>query len=125
MEELKEALKDSFQIFGDPQSYRGLLMLLLMLPVGMITFTAALFFVTISLSLIFAPLIYSSTSFRIGSYMIQSLPEALVAAVFGVIIATASMYVFKWFSLISYRFMGIILGFQELDELPEELRSEL
>ncbi len=87
--------------FTNPVTWKSLIFILLKLPLGIFTFTVLLAFATTSLGLAIAPLIYwwapvgISVSSTIGG-SIDTLPEAVIACIFGILLGFISLHVFNY-----------------------------
>jgi len=85
---------ESFKAFlSDPFTWKGLLFLMLKFPLGIISFVIVVFFVTLPLSLILTPLVYTVVPVHFVLWQITSLDAALLCLACGLLLGILSIYV--------------------------------
>ncbi len=120
--------------FGNPVTWKGLAYLLLKLPVGIISFTVLVTLVTLSAGLIATPFYYGwsfpTMDLTIGGnnyatiWIIDTLGEALLVSLAGVLIAIASLHVFNGLAWLSAKFARVMLGnFSQSPAAPVALQT--
>jgi hypothetical protein len=105
---------------SNPVTWKGLLYLFAKFPLGILSFVVLVTFLSTTFSLLTAPIYYQwvhpLVSMDLGSslwspnWSIDTLPEALLACVAGVLMLFVSMHVFNGLAWVSGRFARIMLG---------------
>ncbi len=88
MEQMKNHLTN-------PVTWKGIAFLFLKFPIGVACFTVTITLISLSLGLILAPFFYPYASINFGSYTIHSMPAAIVACFFGLVLAPLSLHLFN------------------------------
>jgi hypothetical protein len=107
-------------LLSNPVTWKGLLYLFAKFPLGILSFVVLVTLISISVSLIAAPFYYPwvhpNITLDLGSlwlspvWMVDSLPKALVACLFGILAALVSMHICNSLAWLSGRFARIMLG---------------
>lgn len=105
---------------NDPATWRGLLYLLLKLPLGLISFGLLTIWVSLSLILISAPFTYPLTMIDLGFTQVDTFTKALLCAIFGAGIALLGPYLVKILTDV-----WIYLGFEMLGEEKPKRTSQV
>ncbi len=114
-EEGETLLRQLVALFGNPVTWKGLVFLLLKFPLGIASFILALFVLTFTATAVTSPLTYWFSEINFGLWQIDTLPEAVILALIGVLLAPLWVFVvnqaaagFGWLAKWA-------LGLQELD----------
>lgn len=83
------------EFFANPVTWKSMGFLLLKLPLGVFTFALTVALASLSFGLLAAPFLYQWSDLFIGFWVIDTLPEALVASAFGVVTMLLSLNVFN------------------------------
>jgi len=104
----------------NPVTWKGLAFLLLKLPIGVVCFSVLVTLVSLSLGLMAAPFYYNLTyipvDLNIGAsyyqtiWTIDTLSEALLVSLAGVLVAIASLHAFNGLAWLSAKFARVMLG---------------
>jgi hypothetical protein len=104
----------------NPVTWKGLVYLFAKFPLGMVSFVVLVTFISLSGSLMTAPFYYSweqpQVQLDLGSlpwnqaWLIDTLPEALIACLAGIFILLVSMHIFNGLAWISGKFARVMLG---------------
>jgi len=85
------------EIFKEPKTYYNLFYLLILFPLGIVSFVAVTALMTLSLALIAAPFLTPFTSFSIGEMKMTSFPLKMLISlamfILGALLLTASFYI--------------------------------
>jgi hypothetical protein len=104
---------------GNPVTWKGLVYLLAKLPLGILSFTVLVTLVSLSASLLATPLYYQwfQPEIDLGSnnlnnllWTIDTLGEALLASLAGVLVTLVSMHVLNGLAWVSAKFARVMLG---------------
>ena len=105
---------------SNPVTWKGLLFLLAKFPLGILSFVVLVTFIALSFSLLAAPLYYNwfppHITMDFGNVMwnsywaVDTLPEALLACLAGVILTFISMHIFNGLAWVSGKFARLMLG---------------
>jgi hypothetical protein len=105
---------------SNPVTWKGLLYLFAKFPLGIVSFVVLVTFLSISFALLLAPMYYQwvqpQVTMDMGSvlwspnWIIDTLPEALVACVAGVFMLFISMHIFNGLAWVSGKFARVMLG---------------
>ena len=100
-----------FRVIRNWKSYKNIVYLLTLFPVGTATFTIAVTLVSVSISLIFAPAwMWSSDPVTWGSWTFDPFPYSPLCTVFGIILLPVSLYFMNATTGLSRRLLQLIAG---------------
>lgn len=96
----------------DIQTYKHLAYLLARLPIGILSFTAAVFLIALTFGLLSAPWFYTEpvTQIQLAGWRLDTPQEALLAVLCGVGIALGSLHAINWLAFLQGRFARLMLG---------------
>lgn len=103
----------------NPVTWKGLLYLFAKFPLGIFSFVVLVTLLSVSLSLLGAPLYYNLISPEVditlfygleNPVIIDTLTEALIASLVGFLLLVGSMHVFNWLAWVSAKFARVMLG---------------
>lgn len=100
-------------LLTNPVTWKGIAYLLIKFPLGVISFVALVSLVALSLALLLAPLYYRLPGVQIGwpgGLEVDTLSEALVAAVFGAALSLVSLHAFNGLALLWAWLAKALLG---------------
>ncbi len=100
---VKALLKDSV-------TWTGVLYLFLKFPLGIVTFTIAVTLISVSLSLLTAPIYYSFVDMGLGFWNIDMLWEAFVLTLIGIPMVFISLHLMNGAAFVSGRLARVMLG---------------
>lgn len=115
----------------NPVTWKGLVYLFAKFPLGTLSFVVLVTFGSVSLSLLAAPFYYQYIHPQLGSmtingaeyypvWMIDTLPEALLACLAGLLMLFVSLHVFNGLAWVSGKFARVMLGnFSTMPSRPE------
>ena len=93
----------------NPVTWKGLAYLLLKFPLGTISFVVAVTLLSISIALVFTPLVYPFWPVNIVFIRINSLPLALVAMVIGIFATPLSLHLLNLIAELWAKFTAVML----------------
>jgi hypothetical protein len=91
-------------------TWKGILFLFLKFPIGIADFTVTVTLLSLSLGLLLAPLAYPWVQIDLGVTRLHSLPAAMVAFVFGLIIAPLSLHAMNFLADLQGKLARYMLG---------------
>jgi len=94
----------------NPVTWKGLLYLLCRLPLGIINFTAVITIAAVLIALVAAPFAYQWATYDLGFTQIQSLSEALLLCIAGLIVTPAGLHLLNFLARLQAEFARIMLG---------------
>ena len=94
----------------DINTWKRLVYLLAKFPIGILSFTVALFFITLTVSLLIAPLTYTGQVIHYFGWKIDTLNEALLASLLGLGIGVISIHVINGLAFMQGQFARLMLG---------------
>lgn len=94
----------------NPVTWKGLLYLLCRFPLGILNFTAVVTIVAILAALIAAPFAYRWATYDLGFMQINSLSDALLLCIAGLLIAPAGLHALNFLTRLQGEFARIMLG---------------
>jgi hypothetical protein len=104
----------------NPVTWKGLVFLLAKFPLGILSFVLQVTLVSVSISLLAAPLYYRYVQANVGItlygdgfnsiWMIDTLPEAILAFFAGVLVTLVSMHLLNGLAWVSGKFARVMLG---------------
>jgi hypothetical protein len=94
----------------NPVTWKGILFLFLKFPIGIACFVVTITLISTSFAMIFAPLAYPWSYINIDGYTLHSMPAALVACVFGLVLAPLSLHLFNWIAKYLGLFARVMLS---------------
>lgn len=105
---------------ANPVTWKGLLYLLAKFPLGTLSFIVLVTLISVSASLVGAPLYYQFVNPQIDldlgripwnqAWAIDTLPKALLASLAGIFVTLVSMHIFNGLAWVSGKFARIMLG---------------
>jgi hypothetical protein len=95
---------------GSASTWKGILFLFLKFPIGIADFTVAVTLLSLSVGLLFAPLAYPWIQIDLGVTRLHSLPAAMVAFFFGLIVAPLSLHVLNFIADLQGKFARYMLS---------------
>jgi hypothetical protein len=96
--------------FGNLQTWKGLAYLFIKFPLGVITFVISVTLLSLSMGLLFAPLIYPFAHMNIFYLRIDNLPLAVLCTVIGVFLTPLSLIVLNMTADLWARITKAMLG---------------
>jgi len=104
-------MKGVFNVIRNWKSYRNIVYLLSLFPVGTATFTIAVTLVSVSVSLIFAPAwMWSSDPVTWGSWTFDPFPYSPLCTIVGILLLPVSLYFMNATTGLSRRLLQNISG---------------
>lgn len=94
----------------NPVTWKGLLYLFCKFPLGIINFTLVVVVISISLALIAAPLAYSWATYDFGFTVINSLSDALLVTIVGLLLTPAGLHLLNYLTRLQGEFARVMLG---------------
>lgn len=91
-------------------TWTGIIYLLLKFPIGIATFTIAVTLISVSLSLLTAPIYYSFVDMSLGFWNIDMLWEAFVLTLIGIPMVFISLHLMNGAAFLSGRLARVMLG---------------
>jgi hypothetical protein len=111
------SLFDRFvQHVKDPMTWKGLGFLFLKFPMGVLSFVVVITLLSVSLSLITAPLTYDLVYYEMWFFEIDSPSESAICMLLGVVIGIMSLHVINAVAMISGRLAVALLGEEWSDD---------
>jgi len=97
---------------SNPVTWKGLVHLLIKLPIGIGSFTAVVTLLTIPLAMIFSPMVLFIPNVHINLtfWRIDTLPEVVAMMAIGFVMLTISLHVLKFFSYLLGELARVMLG---------------
>jgi len=97
---------------SNPLTWKGLVYLFARFPLGIFSFVVAIFLITLTGALVFAPLTYTNpeSQMYIFSWQIDTLNEAVICSIVGLGVGLISMHVMNGLAFVSGRFTSLMLG---------------
>lgn len=123
-------LQKFFKLLGNSVTWKSLVYLMLKLPIGLISFSAVIALGTTSLALVLMPFIYiwaqtsinlSISTLPIHFNGINTLPEALLASLIGILLGVVSLHLFNGIAWVTGKFAKVMLG-NPVPVPPEPIR---
>ena len=113
MKKRKKEKKNIFSVFLQAKTYLNMFYMLLLFPLGIITFVVLITLLAVSLGLISAPFLAPFGDINLGpGVTITSLPikllVSLVIMIIGVFILTGSLYIFNGLSWIVKKVLSVL-----------------
>jgi hypothetical protein len=102
-----EKVKEHFQ---NPVTWKSLAYLLIKFPLGILTFNVAVTLIAITVSLVAAPFIYTSSNIHLGFTDVDTLWKALLCSGAGLLIGVASLHVMNGLAFVSAWLARVMLG---------------
>ena len=103
--------KGFFSIITDWQSYKNIVYLLSLLPVGIVTFTVSVTLVAVSIGLIFTPAwMWTSDPLTLGSWTFDPFPYSPICTVIGIILLPIALRLMNATTGLSRRLVQITTG---------------
>jgi hypothetical protein len=117
----KTALQQLKAALSNPVTWKGLVYLFAKFPLGILSFVVLVTFLSLSFSLLAAPLYYQWVQPQLtmdlgnnilwgSNWVIDTLPEALAACLAGVFMLFVSMHLFNGLAWVSGKFARVMLG---------------
>jgi hypothetical protein len=97
-------------LLRDDATWRRLVYLLSRFPLGLVSFALAALIVALPLALIAAAVLHSAAPLEVLAWRVDSLPEALAAAVLGVLVALRATCLLRIFGRAFGRYARLMLG---------------
>jgi hypothetical protein len=97
-------------ILRSPSTWLGLIYLLAKFPLGVLTFVISVTLITVTLGFISAPLTYNFASISYGFGQVDSLSEASIIALVGILLLPLSLHAMRWIGWLHGRFAFVMLG---------------
>ncbi len=94
----------------NPVTWKGLLYLFCRFPLGILNFTLVVTVLAIVLAMIAAPFTYSWATYDLGFMVVNSLSDALLVLIVGVILAPAGLHLLNFLTRIQGEFARVMLG---------------
>lgn len=94
----------------NPVTWKGLLYLFCKFPLGIINFTLVVCVAAVSFSLVAAPFVYRWVTYDIGFMRVNSLSDALLVMIAGLLLAPAGFHLLNFLARIQGEFARIMLG---------------
>ncbi len=94
----------------NPVTWKGLLYLVCKFPLGIINFTLVVTVVSVVLAMVAAPFIYPWATIDLGFTVVNSLTDALMLTVIGVLLAPAGLHLLNFLARIQGEFARVMLG---------------
>jgi hypothetical protein len=104
----------------NPTTWKGIAFLFLKFPIGIVSFVVGVTLLSLSLGLLMAPLAYPWVKFNLGFMEVQSLPAALIACVFGLILTPLSLHLLNMLAEWQGKFARIMLGNASITRQPDQ-----
>jgi len=105
------ALWPRFKAFlANPVTWKGLVYLVAKLPIGIISFIALVTAITVTGGLIAAPFIYPYSEIDLGFMQVETLNQALIASVIGILAGFVSLNLLNGLAYLSGEFARVMLG---------------
>lgn len=95
---------------ANPVTWKGLVFLLCKFPLGVINFTLVISILALALVLIGAPFIYPWATYDLGFTVINSLTDALLVTMIGLLVAPAGLHLLNFITRIQGEFARVMLG---------------
>jgi hypothetical protein len=114
---------------GDPVTWKGLAFLVAKFPLGTISFSILVTLLTLSLSMLAAPLYYrwfqpqinlTWSTLPMHWTLVDTLPEALIMGLVGLIVLLISMHIFNGMAVLSGKFARVMLGNRDAATITAE-----
>ncbi|WP_129596418.1 sensor domain-containing protein [Methanohalophilus profundi] len=110
--------------FVDPTAWKGMMFLFIKFPFGIFTLIILAICFTLTLGLIFAPFTTIYWSLGNSKILIDSLPEALLTSILGIIIAVCTLHITNILAAISGSLAKIMLGKNNSSVHPDTLDEQ-
>lgn len=94
----------------NPVTWKSLLFLLCKFPLGIINFVMAISIFALVLVMIAAPFVYPWATYDLGFMVVNSLTEALLVTITGLLIAPAGLHLLNFLTRIQGEFARVMLG---------------
>lgn len=97
---------------GNPVTWKGLIYLLIKLPIGIGTFTAVVTLLSVPLAMIFSPMVLFIPNVHIDLtfWRIDTLPEVIAMMTMGFVLLTLSLHILNFFSYLLGELARVMLG---------------
>lgn len=96
--------------FTNPVTWKGLLFLFSKFPLGVINFTLVVTILAVILALVAAPLAYPWATYDLGFTVINSLSDALLVTIVGLLLAPAGFHLLNFLARLQGEFARVMLG---------------
>ena len=116
----REGIGRILDLVLDPYTWRTVAYALIRFPLGIASFVVAVTAVSIPAGMISAPFTYPFGDLHIGLMIVDTLPEAIVAATLGVLLAPIALHVVNLFAHFSGLVTAICLG-QEVESVEDAI----
>ncbi|GAP14808.1 putative sensor [Longilinea arvoryzae] len=100
----------------NPVTWKGMLYLFCRFPLGIINFTLAVTFLAIILGCVAAPFTYSIATYDFGFMVVNSLSDALLVMILGLVLAPAGLHLLNFVTRIQGEFARVMLGQASFEE---------
>lgn len=120
------------EFLTNPVTWKGLLFLFLKFPLGIGAFVLVTTGLAISLSLIFAPVIYPFATIDFGFWFIDSFSEAVGVSIIGILLLPGVFHLFNYAAILFGKLSKLMLGQKEFlpvsnvevqAEIPNEIST--
>lgn len=101
----------------NPMTWRSLLYVATLFPIGLAAFVAVVVLLSIPVGLATAPVFYARREYHIGGWNIDTLPEALLLGVAGILLFFVALHVLRGLSWLQRRYTELLLT----SNVPEAL----
>lgn len=102
----------------NPVTWKGMLYLFIRFPLGVINFSLVVTILAAVAGLIAAPLIYPWATFDLGFAVVNSLSDALLVMIFGLLVAPAGLHLLNYLARVQGELARVMLGQASYEEQP-------
>ncbi len=103
-------LQRAWNMLVNPVTWKGLLFLLCKFPLGIINFVLVISIFALVLVMIAAPFMYPWATYDLGFTVVNSLTEALLVTIIGLLLAPAGLHLLNFLTRIQGEFARVMLG---------------